>query len=58
MGRRKNDELPSRLDRSTAEYLRNLEKAMYNNAITSEEQWENMLTSAFEEIKGTEYETG
>ena len=57
MGRRKNDELPSRLDRSTAEYLRNLEKAMYNNAITSEEQWENMLTSAFEEIKGTEYET-
>ena len=57
MGRRKNDELPSRLDRSTAEYLRNLEKAMYNNAISSEDQWESMLNSAFEEIKGTEYET-
>ena len=57
MGRRKNDELPSRLDRSTAEYLRNLEKAMYNNAISTEEQWESMLTSAFDEIKGIEYET-
>eukprot|EP01043_Picozoa_sp_COSAG02_P001883 COSAG02_NODE_41_length_47431_cov_32.449204_26_plen_566_part_00 len=57
MGRRKNDELPSRLERGTAEYLRNLEKAMYNNAIGTEEQWESMLGSAFDEIKGIEYET-
>ena len=57
MGRRKNDELPSRLERSTAEYLRNLEKAMYNNAISTGEQWESMLSSAFDEIKGIEYET-
>ena len=57
MGRRANEELPSRLDRSTAEYLRNLEKMMYNNAIETEDQWESMLNSAFEEVTGIEYET-
>ena len=47
--------LPSRLERSTAEYLRRLEIMMYNNALGSEDEWESMLTTAFEEVKGQEY---
>eukprot|EP01048_Picozoa_sp_COSAG05_P011754 COSAG05_NODE_1129_length_5779_cov_11.914789_7_plen_496_part_00 len=47
--------LPSRLERSTAEYLRRLEIMIYNNQLGSEDEWESMLTTAFEEVKGQEY---
>eukprot|EP01047_Picozoa_sp_COSAG01_P096256 COSAG01_NODE_26792_length_703_cov_1.016556_1_plen_192_part_01 len=48
--------LPTRLERSTAEYLRRLEVMMYNNALSSEEEWRSMLSTAFEEVGGgTEY---
>jgi hypothetical protein len=48
--------LPGRLDRSAAEYLRRIEKLMYNEAIETEDDWAGMLSSAFEEIKNQEYE--